>query len=79
MATGIINAAEKSRFRDTEDELYKKRENIIKNTSRLVGTQTKKKMMEFLYLAFLRRKDKNEILNIKKMNKDNILLCKIIL
>ena len=34
MAAGIINAAEKARFRDTEDEIFKKkRGNILKNTS----------------------------------------------
>ena len=68
MAAGIINAAEKARFRDTEDEIFKKRGNILKNTSRLGGTQTKKKMMEFLDLAFPRRKDKNAILNVFKKN-----------
>lgn len=46
MAAGIINAAEKARFRDTEDEIFKKRGNILKNTSRLGGTQTKKKMLK---------------------------------
>ena len=35
MSAGIINAAEKARFRDTEDEIFKKRGNILKNTSRL--------------------------------------------
>ncbi len=68
MAAGIINASEKARFRDTEDEIFKKRGNILKNTSRLDGTQTKKKMMEFLDLTFPRRKDKNAILNVFKKN-----------
>ncbi|MDM0461638.1 amidoligase family protein [Clostridium perfringens] len=68
MAAGIINASEKARFRDTEDEILKKRGNILKNTSRLDGTQTKKKMMEFLDLTFPRRKDKNAILNVFKKN-----------
>ncbi len=69
MAAGIINAAErKARFRDTEDEIFKKRGNILKNTSRLGETQTKKKMMEFLDLTFPRRKDKNAILNVFKKN-----------
>ncbi|MCX0362320.1 hypothetical protein LI034_15095 [Clostridium perfringens] len=68
MAAGIINAAEKARFRDTEDEIFKKRGNILKNTSRLGETQTKKKMMEFLDLAFPLRKDKNVILNVFKKN-----------
>ncbi|MDT7927764.1 amidoligase family protein [Clostridium perfringens] len=66
MAAGIINAAEKARFRDTEDEIFKKRENILKNTSRLGGTQTKKKMMEFLDIAFPRKNDKKAILNVFK-------------
>ncbi|WP_338852757.1 hypothetical protein ACSXBO_15810 (plasmid) [Clostridium perfringens] len=70
MASGIINAAEKARFRDTEDEIFKKRGNILKNTSILGGTQTKKKMMEFLDLTFPRRKDKNAILNFFKKNKE---------
>ena len=68
MSAGIINAAEKARFRDTEDEIFKKRGNILKNTSRLWETQTKKKMMEFLDLAFPLRKDKNVILNVFKKN-----------
>lgn len=69
MAAGIINASEKARFRDTEDEIYKKRGNILKNSSTSDGARTKKKMMEFLDIAFPRKNDKKAILNVfKKTN-----------
>ncbi|MCX0368663.1 amidoligase family protein [Clostridium perfringens] len=66
MAAGIINASEKARFRDTEDEIYKKRGNILKNSSTSDGVRTKKKMMEFLDIAFPRKNDKKAILNVFK-------------
>nr|QDB00919.1 hypothetical protein [Clostridium perfringens] len=44
MAAGIINATEKARFTDTEDEIFKKRGTILKNTPRLRGTQNKKNL-----------------------------------
>ena len=47
---------------------FSKERKYSKNTSRLDGTQTKKKMMEFLDLTFPRRKDKNAILNVFKKN-----------
>ncbi len=79
MAAGIINIVEKARFRYTADEIFKKRGNILKNTSRLGGTQTKKKMIEFLDLTFSRRKDRNVILNVlRKMHGNSIFLIKII-
>ncbi|WP_283697412.1 amidoligase family protein [Clostridium perfringens] len=66
MAAGIINASEKARFRDTEDEIFKKRGNILKNSSTSDGVKTKRKMMEFLDIAFPRKNDKKAILNVFK-------------
>ncbi|MCX0356212.1 amidoligase family protein, partial [Clostridium perfringens] len=72
MAAGIINASEKARFRDTEDEIFKKRGNILKNSSTSDGVKTKRKMMEFLDIAFPRKNDKKVILNVfKKTNWSN--------
>lgn len=68
MAAGIINASEKARFRDTDDENYKKRGNILKNATNSIGTRTKEKMMEFLDIAFSRKKDKDAIINVFKKN-----------
>ncbi|WWU66707.1 amidoligase family protein (plasmid) [Clostridium baratii] len=68
MAAAIINAAEKARFRDTEDENYKKRGNILKNATTSTGTRTKEKMMELLDIAFSRKKDKDSIINVLKKN-----------
>ncbi|AMN30569.1 hypothetical protein JFP838_pD0046 (plasmid) [Clostridium perfringens] len=62
-----LNSGQRS-FRRSCRSRYYKRGNILKNTSRLGGTQTKKKMMEFLDLTFPRRKDKNAILNVFKKN-----------
>ena len=72
MVAGIINASEKARFRDTEDEIFKKRGNILKNSSTSDGVKTKRKMMEFLDIAFPRKNDKKAILNVfKKTNWSN--------
>ena len=56
LAAGIINASEKSRWRDTEDENYKKRGQILKNSTTSSGTRTKEKMIELLDIAFARKK-----------------------
>lgn len=69
LSVGIINAAEKARWRDTEDENFKKRGGILKNTSRLSGTKTKEKMMELIDLAFTRKSDKDAIINVFKKNR----------
>lgn len=69
LAAGIINASEKSRWRDTEDENYKKRGQILKNSTTTSGTRTKEKMIELLDIAFTRKKDKDMILNVLKKNK----------
>ncbi|WP_242652043.1 hypothetical protein [Clostridium perfringens] len=66
MSAGIINASEKARFRDIEDEIFKKRGNILKNSSTSDGVKTKRKMMEFLDIAFPRKNDKKAILNVFK-------------
>ena len=68
LAAGIINAAEKSRWRDTDDENYKKRGQILKNANTSAGTRTKEKMIELLDIAFSRKKDKDMILNVLKKN-----------
>lgn len=68
LAAGIINASEKSRWRDTEDENYKKRGQILKNANTNSGTRTKEKMIELLDIAFSRKKDKDMILNVLKKN-----------
>ena len=68
LAAGIINAAEKSRWRDTEDENYKKRGRILKNTNTNSGTRTKEKMVELLDIAFSRKIDKDMLLNVLKKN-----------
>lgn len=68
LAAGIINASEKSRWRDTEDENYKKRGQILKNSTTSSGTRTKEKMIELLDIAFARKKDKDMILNVLKKN-----------
>lgn len=68
MAVGIINVLEKARFRNTKDEIYKKRVNILKNATTRTVTRTKEKMMEFLYIAFSRKKDKDSIINVFKKN-----------
>lgn len=68
LSAGIINAAEKARFRDTEDENYKKRGAILKTTTRVTGTRTKEKMMELLDVAFTRKKDKDALINVFKKN-----------
>ena len=68
LAVGVINAAEKARWRDTEDENFKKRGQILKNTNRSSGTRTKEKMMEFVDLVFTRKKDKDAIINVFKKN-----------
>lgn len=69
LAAGIINASEKSRWRDTEDENYKKRGQILKNSTISSGTKTKEKMIELLDIAFARKKDKDMILNVLKKNR----------
>ena len=56
------------RWRDTEDENFKKRGQILKNTNRSSGTRTKEKMMEFVDLVFTRKKDKDAIINVFKKN-----------
>ncbi|MCR1952727.1 amidoligase family protein [Clostridium sp. DSM 100503] len=68
LAAGIINASEKSRWRDTEDENYKKRGKILKNSTSSSGTRTKEKMIELLDIAFSRKKDKDMLLNVLKRN-----------
>ena len=68
LAAGIINAAEKSRWRDTEDENYRKRGQILKNTNTSTGTRTKEKIIELLDIAFSRKKDKDMLLNVLKKN-----------
>lgn len=68
LAAGIINASEKSRWRDTEDENYKKRGRILKNATSSSGTRTKEKMIELLDIAFSRKKDKDMLLNVLKKN-----------
>ena len=68
LAAGIINASEKSRWRDTDDENYKKRGQILKNANTSVGTRTKEKIIELLDIAFSRKKDKDMILNVLKKN-----------
>ena len=69
LAAGIINASEKARWRDTEDENYKKRGKILKNATTYSGTRTKEKMIELLDVAFSRKKDKDMILNVFKKNR----------
>ena len=68
LAAGIINASEKARWRDTEDENYKKRGEILKNTNINSGTRTKEKIIELLDIAFSRKKDKDMILNVFRKN-----------
>lgn len=68
LAAGIINASEKSRWRDTEDENYKKRGQILKDANTNSGTRTKEKMIELLDIAFSRKKDKDMLLNVLKKN-----------
>ena len=68
LAAGLINASEKARWRDTDDENYKKRGQILKNANTSAGTRTKEKMIELLDIAFSRKKDKDMILNVLKKN-----------
>lgn len=68
LAAGIINASEKARWRDTEDENYKKRGKILKDARTSSGTRTKEKMIELLDIAFSRKRDKDIILNVFKKN-----------
>ncbi|GAA0069535.1 hypothetical protein UT300003_10580 [Clostridium sardiniense] len=68
MAAGIINAYEKARFRDADDENYKKRGNILKASAIATVTRTKDKMMGFIDIAFSRKKDKDAIINVFKKN-----------
>lgn len=68
LAAGIINSSEKSRWRDTDDENYKKRGQILKNANTSAGTRTKEKIIELLDIAFSRKKDKDMILNALKKN-----------
>lgn len=70
-AAGIINAYEKARFRDADDENYKKRGNILKASAIATVTRTKDKMMRFIDIAFSRKKDKDAIIMyLKRMNGD---------
>ena len=68
LAAGIINASEKARWRDTEDENYKKRGKILKDARTSSGTRTKEKIIELLDIAFSRKRDKDMILNVFKKN-----------
>lgn len=69
LAAGIINAAEKSRWRDTNDENYKKRGEILKGANTNSGTRTPMKMIELLDIAFSRKKDKDMLINVFKKNR----------
>ena len=68
LAAGIINASEKARWRDTEDENYKKRGKILKDARTSSGTRTKEKIIELLDIVFSRKRDKDMILNVFKKN-----------
>lgn len=58
----------KSRWRDTEDENYKKRGQMLKNANTSAGTRTKEKIIKLLDIAFSRKKNKDMILTVLKKN-----------
>lgn len=66
LAAGIINAAEKAKFRDTEDENYKKRGNLLKSSGENIKSINK--MKELVDIVFTRKKDKDALINVFKNN-----------